>query len=79
MPKVGKKHYPYTPKGMARAKAAAASKGKKVQYKNTGGVVVGNIHKDSNIARQVNLKKYINAIRQEFNPLKKGRGTGQVR
>ena len=45
MPKVGKKHYPYTPKGMAMAKAAAKKKGyakakayakkkgKKVDYK----------------------------------------------
>jgi len=33
MPKVGKKHYPYTPKGMAMAKAAAKKKGKKVGYK----------------------------------------------
>ena len=29
MPKVGKKHYPYTPKGIAMAKAAAKKKGKK--------------------------------------------------
>ena len=33
MPKVGKKHFPYTPKGMAMAKAAAKKKGKKVDYK----------------------------------------------
>ena len=33
MPKVGKKHYPYTPKGMAMATAAAKKKGKKVSYK----------------------------------------------
>tara|TARA_B100000287_G_C20090459_1_gene566236 strand:+ start:47 stop:187 length:141 start_codon:yes stop_codon:yes gene_type:complete len=39
MPKVGKKHYPYTPKGIAMAKNAAAKKGAKVQYKNKGGVV----------------------------------------
>jgi len=33
MPKVGKKHYSYTPKGMAQAKAAAKKKGVKVLYK----------------------------------------------
>ena len=33
MPKVGSKHYSYTPKGMAMAKAAAKKKGVKVQYK----------------------------------------------
>jgi hypothetical protein len=32
MPKVGKKHYSYTPKGMAMAKKAAKSKGIKVKY-----------------------------------------------
>ena len=32
MPKVGKKHYSYTPKGMAKAKAAAKKSGKKVSY-----------------------------------------------
>jgi hypothetical protein len=32
MPKVGKKEYAYTPKGMAMAKAAAKKKGMKVQY-----------------------------------------------
>ena len=32
MPKVGNKHYAYTPKGMAKAKAAAKKKGKKVTY-----------------------------------------------
>ena len=32
MPKVGSKHYSYTPKGMAMAKAAAKKKGMKVQY-----------------------------------------------
>jgi hypothetical protein len=32
MPKVGKKHYSYTPKGMAMAKKAAKRKGLKVQY-----------------------------------------------
>ena len=31
MPKVGKKHYPYTKKGKAAAKRAA-KKGKKVKY-----------------------------------------------
>jgi len=32
MPKVGKKHYPYTPKGMAMAKSAAKRKGLTVKY-----------------------------------------------
>lgn len=32
MPKVGNKHYAYTPKGMAKAKADAKKKGKKVKY-----------------------------------------------
>jgi aspartyl aminopeptidase len=32
MPKVGSKHYAYTPKGMAAAKKAAAKQGVKVQY-----------------------------------------------
>lgn len=32
MPKVGSKHYAYTPKGMAAAKKAAAQKGVKVKY-----------------------------------------------
>ncbi len=32
MPKVGSKHYAYTPKGMAAAKKAAAKKGVKVKY-----------------------------------------------
>ena len=32
MPKVGKKHYAYTAKGMAKAKAAAKKKGMKVSY-----------------------------------------------
>lgn len=32
MPKVGNKHFKYTPKGLAQAKAAAKKKGKKVQY-----------------------------------------------
>jgi hypothetical protein len=31
MPKVGKKHYPYTAKGKAAAKSAAKKTGKKVQ------------------------------------------------
>jgi|TARA_R100001443_G_scaffold4053_1_gene12178 hypothetical protein len=39
MPKVGKKHYPYTPKGMAMAKNAAKKAGTKVQYKKYGGAV----------------------------------------
>jgi hypothetical protein len=33
MPRVGKKHYSYTKKGMAKAKAAAKRKGVKVSYK----------------------------------------------
>ena len=33
MPKVGKKNYPYTPKGKAAAKKAARRKGKKVTKK----------------------------------------------
>tara|TARA_R110000822_G_scaffold233745_1_gene365104 strand:+ start:487 stop:600 length:114 start_codon:yes stop_codon:yes gene_type:complete len=32
MPKVGKKHYPYTTKGRAAAKMAANKKGVKVGY-----------------------------------------------
>lgn len=32
MPKVGSKHYAYTPKGMAQAKAAAKKKGMTVKY-----------------------------------------------
>lgn len=32
MPKVGSKHYAYTAKGMAKAKAAAKKKGMKVKY-----------------------------------------------
>jgi hypothetical protein len=32
MPKVGKKEFAYTPKGMAQAKAAAKKKGVKVKY-----------------------------------------------
>jgi hypothetical protein len=32
MPKVGKKEYPYTAKGMAKAKAAAKRKGLKIKY-----------------------------------------------
>ena len=32
MPKVGSKHYAYTPKSMAKAKAAAKKSGKKVSY-----------------------------------------------
>ncbi len=41
MPKVGKKHYPYTPKGMAMAKSAAKKAGTNVQYKKKGGAVRG--------------------------------------
>ena len=33
MPKVGSKHYSYTPKGMAKAKADAKKKGMQVTYK----------------------------------------------
>ena len=33
MPKVGGKHYAYTAKGMAKAKAEAKKTGKKVSYK----------------------------------------------
>ena len=33
MPKVGKKHYPYTSKGRAAAKKAAKSTGKKMTKK----------------------------------------------
>jgi|TARA_R100001086_G_scaffold247272_1_gene181086 hypothetical protein len=33
MPKVGDKHYAYTKKGQAQAKAAAKQSGKKVSYK----------------------------------------------
>jgi len=32
MPKVGQKHYAYTPKGKAQAKAAAKKMGVKVKY-----------------------------------------------
>ncbi len=32
MPKVGGKHYPYTPKGIAMAKNKAMKEGKKVDY-----------------------------------------------
>ena len=32
MPKVGKKHYPYTAKGKSAAKAAAKRQGKKVSH-----------------------------------------------
>jgi hypothetical protein len=32
MPKVGKKEFPYTPKGKAMAKAAAKKSGKKMKY-----------------------------------------------
>jgi aspartyl aminopeptidase len=34
MPKVGSKHYSYSPEGIAMAKAAAKKKGVKVQYGN---------------------------------------------
>ena len=39
MPKVGGKHYDYSPKGIAMAKKAAKKKGVKVQYKNKGGEI----------------------------------------
>ena len=32
MPKVGKKQYPYTPKGKAQAKTAAKRTGTKIRY-----------------------------------------------
>jgi len=32
MPRVGSKHYPYTPKGIAMAKNKAKATGKKVSY-----------------------------------------------
>ncbi len=35
MPKVGKKEYPYTPKGMAMAKADAKKSGKKMMMKKS--------------------------------------------
>ena len=35
MPRVGGKHYAYTKKGQAEAKAAAKKSGKKVSYKST--------------------------------------------
>tara|TARA_Y100000310_G_scaffold150931_1_gene150433 strand:+ start:307 stop:423 length:117 start_codon:yes stop_codon:yes gene_type:complete len=34
MPKVGGKHYSYTKKGQASAKAAAKASGKKISYKS---------------------------------------------
>ena len=36
MPKVGKKHYPYTKKGVAMAKKAAKKTGKKMTKKKKG-------------------------------------------
>jgi hypothetical protein len=39
MPKVGGKHYDYSPKGIAMAKNSAKKKGVKVQYKSYGGTV----------------------------------------
>tara|TARA_R100000781_G_scaffold78371_2_gene48591 strand:+ start:548 stop:730 length:183 start_codon:yes stop_codon:yes gene_type:complete len=39
MPKVGGKHYEYSPKGIAMAKKAAKKKGVKVQYKSIGGEI----------------------------------------
>jgi len=33
MPKVGKKTFPYTSKGMKQAKSAAKKSGKKISYK----------------------------------------------
>tara|TARA_Y100000590_G_scaffold427790_1_gene538366 strand:- start:802 stop:1005 length:204 start_codon:yes stop_codon:yes gene_type:complete len=38
MPKVGDKHFAYTEKGKAKAKAAAKKSGKKVEYKSGGKV-----------------------------------------
>jgi hypothetical protein len=40
MPKVDGKHYSYSPKGIAKAKAAAKKKGVKVKYRG-GGPAVG--------------------------------------
>ena len=37
MPKVGGKHYSYSPKGIAKAKAHAKKKRVKVHYKKKGG------------------------------------------
>ena len=37
MPKVGGKHYSYSPKAIAKANAAAKKKGVKGQYKKKGG------------------------------------------
>jgi hypothetical protein len=39
MPKVNKKHYDYSPKGIAMAKNDAEKKGVKVQYKKHGGAI----------------------------------------
>ena len=39
MPKVGKKKFPYTKKGMSQAKSYAKNKGKKVTYKKRGGAL----------------------------------------
>lgn len=39
MPKVGKKEYPYTPKGMAMAKAEAKKKGMKMETGRSKGSV----------------------------------------
>ena len=42
MPKVGGKHFDYSPKGIAMAKNAAQKKGVKVQYKKGGGPLIPN-------------------------------------
>tara|TARA_R100000742_G_C4222356_1_gene45807 strand:+ start:533 stop:670 length:138 start_codon:yes stop_codon:yes gene_type:complete len=39
MPKVGKKKFPYTKKGMSRARSYAKNKGKKVSYMKKGGAL----------------------------------------
>lgn len=39
MPKVGKKEFPYTPKGMAKAKAEAKKKGMKMESARSKGSV----------------------------------------
>jgi len=45
MPKVGNKHYDYTPKGIAMAKNAAKKKGVKLKYGSGGSVISGNCNK----------------------------------
>ena len=45
MPKVGKKHYDYSPKGIAMAKNAAKKKGLKVKYSKGGEIMSGNANR----------------------------------